>query len=101
MVNDVVNFSNIFRLVQTAELFDPKKLGEFVKELKELQKELTPEMLADMKKLAVAGSPEFAILKEAVADEAIGKAMEGEFNAATAIPEEKKEEEPAEEKAEA
>lgn len=97
MVDDVVNFSNLFRLVQTAELFDPSALAEFTKELREMKQELTPEMLKDLKSFAVSGSPEFEILKEAVADEAIGKAMEGDFNFATKKNEEKPEKESKEE----
>ena len=106
MVDDTMNFTNLFRLVQSVELLDPSKLDEFMKELREMKQELTPEMLANLKSLAVSASPEFAALKEAVADEAIGKAMEGDFNFATKPVEDKQEpkeeQKPeAEEKAEA
>lgn len=97
MVDDVVNFSNLFRLVQTVELFNPSALADFTKELREMKEELTPEKLKDLKSIAVSGSPEFQVLKETVADAAIGKAMEGDFNFATQKNEEKSEKEPEEE----
>lgn len=83
MIEETLNFSNILRLTQTVELFDAEKIDEFTQELRNMKNELTPEMLADLKSLAVSGSAEFSVLKEAVADDALGKVMEGDFNLAT------------------
>ena len=82
MIDETLNFSNILRLTQTVELFDAEKIDEFTQELRNMKNELTPEMLADLKSLAVSGSAEFSVLKEAVADDALGKVMEGDFNLA-------------------
>lgn len=79
MIDETINFSNIFRIVETATLFNQDKLDKFIEEIRSLKTELTPEMLADLKSLAVAGSPEFKALKETLMDEALGRAMDSEL----------------------
>lgn len=83
MLDDVINFSNLFRITQTASIIGGDRLEAFIKELRELKQDLSPELLEQLKSLAVAGSPEFAVLKEAVADDAIGKILAGDMALAT------------------
>lgn len=99
MLDDVINFNNIFRLTQTASIIGGERLEKFIQELRDLKQDISPELLEQLKSLAVAGSPEFAMVKEAVLDEAIGNAMKGELEMATEV--EKKEPEEKEEKVEA
>lgn len=83
MLDDVINFNNIFKLTQTASIIGGERLETFIKELRELKQDLTPELLEQLKSLAVAGSPEFAVIKEAVLDEAIGNTLKGDLAVAT------------------
>lgn len=87
MLDDVINFNNIFRITQTASIIGGERLEAFIKELRELKQDLSPELLEQLKSLAVAGSPEFAVIKEAVLDEAIGNMMKGDLALATSEPE--------------
>lgn len=98
MISEAINFSNIFRIAETASLFSQDKIEEFVKEVRSLKQELTPEALKDLKAIVAAGSPELKALKETVVEQAVGNVMEADFDK---LEEDKKEEKPAEEKAEA
>lgn len=79
MLQEAMNFSNLFNLANTAALMSVESMEEFVKSVREFKTELTPEMLADLKAIAVAGSPEFQALKETLMDEALGTALESDF----------------------
>ena len=79
MVDEAINFSNLMKLADIATLFVPERIDEFVKEVRSLKEDLTPERIKDLKSIATLGSPEWAALKQTVADEVLGKIMDSDF----------------------
>ena len=80
MVDETLNFSNLFRLAETVSLISPENINAFIKEIESIKSELTPENLDKMKSIANATAPEFQALKETLVDEALGKAMDKDFD---------------------
>ena len=80
MVQEALNFSNLFSFARTASLMSTESIEDLAKTIRDTKNELTPKMLEDMKAIAVSGSPEFAAYKETLINEAIEKAMEKEFD---------------------
>ena len=76
MVDEAMNFTNIFRIVATTQLFDSEMVGEFIEEIHKFRTELTPEMLENLKSIANAASPEFEALKQTLVDEVLGRVMD-------------------------
>ncbi len=105
MVDETVNFSNLFKLVETTSLYSSDSIDEFVKEISSFKTELTPEMLKDLKSIANSAAPEFSALKETLVDDALDKVMDVDFNTLKEQPaeveKEKPEEEPEKEKGDA
>ena len=79
MVEEANNYSNLAKLADNIALMSPENMAEFTNVIIDLKNELTAEKLKDLKALATAGDPRWSALKETVADEAIGKAMENDF----------------------
>jgi len=71
MLSETLNFSNIFRLAQTAEIMNGDKLEQFVSDLRQFTKELDPDLLKKLHEIAVSGSPELAVVKEGIYQEAL------------------------------
>ena len=80
LVDRVYNFGNVYRIEKTAELFTPESLAQFASSLNETVSSLTPEMLADLKSVANAASPEWQAFKETTADEVIDKTLYSELD---------------------
>ena len=78
MLQEALNFSNLFALAETASLMNTDSIQQFIDAVSEL-KDLDPEMLSDLKSLAVAGAPEFQALKETLMDEALGTVIESDL----------------------
>lgn len=76
MVDETINFSNIFRIVDTASMFSSESINAFITELQKFKGELTPEMLKNLKDIAKMQSPELQALHETFKEEALEKAME-------------------------
>lgn len=79
MVDECMNFTNIFRIMETTRLFSKDNIDEFIKEIHSFKSDLTPEMLENLKSIANAASPEFEALKETMVDEALSRAMDVDF----------------------
>lgn len=80
LVDRVYNFGNVYRIEKTAEMFTPESLAQFASTLKDTVSSLTPEMLADLKSVANAASPEWQAFKETTADEVIDKTLYSELD---------------------
>lgn len=76
MLDETMNFSNIFRIVETTSLYNSDNIADLVKEILEFKKILTPEMLADLKSIANSADPAFTALKETVVDSALNKVLD-------------------------
>ena len=79
MIDETMNYSNIFRIMETTRLFSKDNIDEFVKEIHSFKTDLTPEMLENLKSIANAAAPEFEALKETMVDEALSRAMDVDF----------------------
>lgn len=80
MIEETMNFSNLVRLANLANLMAPENIDKFTQTILDMKTELTPERLDNLKSLASSGSPEWAALKETVVDEVLGRVMDKEFN---------------------
>ncbi len=80
MIEETMNFSNLVRLANLANLMAPENIDKFTQTIQDMKTELTPERLDTLKSLASSGSPEWAALKETVVDEVLGRVMDKEFN---------------------
>ena len=80
LIDKVYNFGSVYRIEKTAELFTPESLAQFASTLKDTVSSLTPEMLADLKSVANAASPEWQAFKETTADEVIDKTLYSELD---------------------
>ena len=101
MLDETMNFSNIFRIVETTSVFNSESIDNFIKEIHSFKTDLTPEMLANLKSIANGTHPAFTALKETLVDDALGKAMDVDFKTLEKAPaEEEKAEEKPEEKVE-
>ena len=97
IIDETINFSNIFRIMETTRLFSKDNIDEFVKEIHSFKTDLTPEMLKSLESIANATAPEFEALKETLVDEALGRAMDVDFKSIAPEKEEKPEEKGEEE----
>lgn len=79
MVDEALNFSNIFKLTETMSLIDTENLTNFVKEIREFKKEFTPEMLKDFKAIIAKTSPLTTALQETLVEDAVEKVMDENF----------------------
>lgn len=93
MVDESLNFTNIFRILETTRLFSKDNIDDFVKEIHSFKTDLTPEMLENLKSIANASSPEFQAFKETMIDEVLGRAMDVDLNSLKPEPEEESKEE--------
>lgn len=80
LIDKMVNFSNIYKIVETAEYFRSDNIDALVEQLEAARKELTPEMLENMKSILNGQSPEWKALKESVGDMALGKALDKDID---------------------
>ena len=85
LIDKMVNFSNIYKIVETAEYFRSDNIDALVKQLEAARKELTPEMLENMKSILNGQSPEWKALKESVGDMALGNALDKDIDSLTGI----------------
>ena len=83
LIDKMVNFSNIYKIVETAEYFRSDNIDALVKQLEAARKELTPEMLENMKSILNGQSPEWKALKESVGDMALGNALDKDIDSLT------------------
>lgn len=83
LIDKMVNFSNIYKIVETADYFKSDNIDALAKELEAARKELTPEMLADMKSILNGQSPEWQAWKESVGDEVLGKVLDKDIDYVT------------------
>lgn len=79
-VDSTINFANIYKIVESAEYFKSDNIDALVEEIREARKELTPEMLSDMKSIINGSAPEWKALKETVVDEALGNALDKDIS---------------------
>ena len=79
MIQEALNFSNIFRIVQTAALFDKDQLDTFIGAIYDFKKDLTPELLEGLTTIAVSNSPEYKALRETIMGEALESSFKGEM----------------------
>lgn len=80
LVDKMINFSNIYKIVETAEYFRSDNIDALVKQLEAARKELTPEMLANMKSILNGQSPEWQAWKESVGDEVLGNVLDKDID---------------------
>lgn len=83
LIDKMINFSNIYKIVETAEYFRSDNIDALVKQLDAARKELTPEMLENMKSILNGQSPEWKALKESVGDVALGNALDKDIDSLT------------------
>lgn len=83
LVDKMINFTNIYKIVETADYFKSDNIDALTKQLEAARKELTPEMLSDMKSILNGQSPEWKALKESVGDEALGKVLDKDIDSLT------------------
>ena len=74
MVSDAVNYSDIVRLGEMAKSITPESVDEFIKSVRSI-KDLPPEKLQALSKIATEGDPAWASLKGSVADQAVADTM--------------------------
>lgn len=101
MLDETMNFSNIFKIVETTSLYTSDSINQFIETIKGFKTDLTPEMLKSMEAIANAQSPEFQAFKETVADEVLNKVMKEdmkELNKKVEQPEPESEKQPEEPK---
>ncbi len=82
LIDSTVNFSNLLKLADLANVFTPDNVDKFTETVRDLRTELTPEKLKELNSIVAAGSVEWKALKETVADDAISNMMEQEFHRA-------------------
>ena len=85
MLCAILVLSNIYKIVETAEYFRSDNIDALVKQLEAARKELTPEMLENMKSILNGQSPEWKALKESVGDMALGNALDKDIDSLTGI----------------
>ena len=100
MLDETMNFSNIFRIVETTRLYNSDSIDKFVEELESFKKDLTPEMLENMKSIANASDPAFKAFKDTVVDEVLNRVMDVDFKDLKGAENSEKPEETKEEKKE-
>ena len=79
MLEETINFTNIFRIVETTSMLDSASIDNFVKEIHSFKNDLTPETLEKLKSIVNASDPAFQSLKEILVDQALSKAMDSKF----------------------
>lgn len=72
MIEESVNFSNIFRLVETASSFSPEGVDKLKGVLEGLKTELTSEKIRELRGLLVEADPAWKALRETLGEEAAG-----------------------------
>ena len=75
MLGDAINFRHIDRIVGMASLLTEENLKTFKDAVASLNKELTPERLAQMKAFIAEGDPAWQALKETVTETVVENAL--------------------------
>ena len=102
MLDDSVNFSNVFRLVNATKLISGENISELQNVLTGIKEALTLDKIRELKSVLAEADPVWTKLKESVGEEAVFAATAKEVNALDASmkeSEEKKEEGEADESA--
>ena len=71
MLDDAVNFSNIFRIVESTKLLSSENIAELDKVLKGLKDNLTIEKIQELKAILAEADPAWTELKKSVGEEAV------------------------------
>lgn len=71
MLDEALNFNHIYNLLAVMSCFDESKIDGLVNAVAQLQNSLTPEALADLKELAISGSPEYQALIEVLKEKIV------------------------------
>lgn len=93
LIDKMINFGNIYKIVEAADNFSSDKIDALVNELDKATKTLTPEMLSDMKSILNGQDPHWEALKESIGDEALGNALDKDIYSTLGISVPKKREE--------
>lgn len=83
LIDKMINFTNIYKIVETADYFKSDNIDALAKQLEAARKELTPEMLENMKSILNGQSPEWQAWKESVGDEVLGKVLDKDIDYVT------------------
>lgn len=75
MVDDTLNFANVQKITETAQYLKPENIESFKDVLRQMKKDLTPEMIADIKQIINAESPEWQAFKETVGDQILDQTI--------------------------
>lgn len=75
MIDGAINFSNVFRIANTAELMSSENLDKFHEAINELNHELTPERIAQLKSITVDAEPGWEALKGTIGDAITSEVM--------------------------
>lgn len=93
LIDKMINFGNIYKIVEAADNFSGANIDALVKELDKATKTLTPEMLSDMKSILNGEDPHWKALKESVGDEVLGNVLDKDIYSTLGISVPKKKEE--------
>ena len=74
LIDQMVNRSTIYKLIESAEFFNPETYDKCTKEMQNLKSELTPELIDALKAVQNYNPDEAQELKEALSQEAIKQA---------------------------
>lgn len=80
LVDKMINFTNIYKIVETADYFKSDNIDALTKEIEAARKELTPEMLENMKSIINGQSPEWKAWKESVGDDVLGRVLDKDID---------------------
>ena len=71
MLDDAVNFSNLYRLVNVSKLISPEGVAELDKVIRDLKETLSIEKIRELKGLLVESDPAWSALKESVGEDIV------------------------------
>ena len=98
MLDDAVNFSNVFRLVNATKLISGENIAELDKVLKSIKDNLTLDKIRELKGILANTDPAWTSLKETLGEEAAYASTINEVEEFAETFEEKPEEKPEEAK---
>lgn len=78
MLDDAVNFSNLFKLAESVKLVSPEGVAELDKVLKGIKEELTLDKIRGIKSILAEGDPAWKSLKESVGEDIAFSTMANE-----------------------
>lgn len=73
LIEKAYDFGNIYKIIETSEYFNSDNIQKLTEEIKQTRKELTPDMLKDLKKIANNVDADWTSFKDTVVDDVLDK----------------------------